>query len=236
MLTCGIVFRKFQVGGLGMKKILLGAAIALACLVSGPVSAANIVLDPSFEASSLLPAGYCNGASACGPLFPAWTFINATSGMDFGVDTSDPQSGANAAFFAGTSPGFYDTIQQTLTTTAGQFYTLSFWLDTSSDHSNADFQVFWNGTMVYDDPAGTDAAHQFPYTQITIGSLQATAGSTLLSFEGYNVPAGDSFDSVCVSSSTDCGTASAVPEPVSFALTGFGLAALGFARFRRRAS
>ena len=152
-----------------------------------PIFGANIVQDPGFEASLVT----CNGTGNCGPLHPAWTFIDAAVGSDYGVEDGASHSGIESAFFAGLTTASNDIIQQSLPTTGGQFYTLTFWLDTSANHSNADFQVFWNGTLVYDDPAGTDAAHQFPYTLFTFNSLQATGSSTVLKFTGYNVPAVD---------------------------------------------
>ena len=182
-----------------MKLSILPFCVVLACLVTVPLGAANIVVDPGFEAGGAVT---CNGAAACGPIHPAWTFTNAASGTDYGVDTNNQHSGADAFFFAGTTAGSYDAIQQALSTTPGQFYTLTFWLNTSFNHSNADFRVFWNGTMIYDDPAGVDIAHQFPYTQLSFGSLQATGSSTVLKFDGYNVPSGDYLDDIAVDSYT----------------------------------
>jgi hypothetical protein len=193
-----------------MKLSILSFSVGLACLVAVPLGAANLVLDPGFEAGGAVT---CNGAAVCGPIHPAWTFTDAASGTDYGVDTSNQHSGTNAFFFAGTTAGSYDAIQQALSTTPGQFYTLTFWLNTSFNHSDADFQVFWNGTMIYDDPAGVDIAHQFPYTQLSFGSLQATGSSTVLEFDGYNVPSGDYLDDIAVDSAV-----ASVPEPASWVL------------------
>jgi len=120
----------------------------------------------------------------------------------------------------------YDIIQQSLHTVGGQSYALSFWLDTHFNHSNADFQVFWNGSLVYDDPSGTVLSNQFPYTQIVLPSLLATGASTTLVFQGYNVPSADYIDDVTVSG------AAAVPEPATWILTCFGAAALAGRRKR----
>jgi hypothetical protein len=120
-------------------------------------------------------------------------------------------------------------IQQALATTPGQFYTLSFWLDTHYNHSNAGFQVYWNGTKVYDDPAGEDPAHQFAYTQFTLSSLQATGSSTVLKFAGYNIPSGDYLDDVVVDSG-----GSGVPEPATWALTCGAVLAMALRRLRTR--
>ena len=193
-----------------MRRSVLVIGVSLACLVGVPLDAANLVVDPGFEAGGAVD---CNGTAACSPLHPAWTFTNASSGTDYGVQASGPHSGTNSFFSAGTTAGSYDAIQQTLATNPGQFYTVSFWLDTHFDHSDADFRAFWNGTQIYDDPAGVDAAHQFPYTLFTFGSLQATGSSTVLKFDGYNVPSGDNLDDIVV----DSGVAS-IPEPASWVL------------------
>ena len=166
---------------------------------------AGIIANPSFEAGPR-----CNGGSGtCGGQTP-WIFIPGPSGTAFGVVSNPgyaaPDGGANAAYFGGMTVASYDTIAQVVTTTPGQLYTLTFWLNTSLDHSNADFRVLWDGVAIYDDPAGTDSAHQFPYTQITVFSLAGT-GSDTLAFQGYNPPAQDKFDLVDLQ---------AVPEPASW--------------------
>jgi hypothetical protein len=207
-----------------MRLYVLSLSVVLTCV---RMSAANIVQDPGFEVGGSVT---CNGSAACGPIHPAWTFINAASGTDYGVDVFDPHSGTNAAFMAGVTAGSFDVIQQTLTTTPGQFYTLSFWLDTHFNHSNADFQVFWNGTLIYDDPAGTDATHQFNYTLKSFPSLQATGASTVLKFAGYNVPSADYFDDVSV----DTGQVAAVPEPAGWFLSCTGILAIAVRRLLRR--
>ena len=203
-----------------MKVNKLIQCLILASL-AGASFAANIVQDPGFEAS----AADCFGSAACTPLHPAWTFVDAASGSLYGAVLGTPHSGVMAAGFAGTTAGSYDAIQQTLTTSAGQTYTLSFWLNTGFDHSDAGFQVFWDGALVYDLPAGTDAAHQFAYKQISL-AVQATGNSTVLRFAGYNLPSADYFDDVSVDS--------AVPEPASWMLAGAGVLALGLRKLRHR--
>jgi hypothetical protein len=210
-----------------MKLSSIGLGAILACLASVPMNAADIVLDPGFEAGGQS----CSVAATCTPLYPAWTFIDAAGGSDYGVSYDDPfvHTGRGTAFFANLVSGSYDVIQQPLATTPGQFYTLSFWLDTSHNHSDADFQVYWNGTLIYDDPAGTDAAHRFSYTQFTLSSLQATGSSTVLKFAGYNAPSADYLDDVVVDSGD-----SGVPEPATWGLTCGAVLAMALRRVRTR--
>jgi hypothetical protein len=213
-------------------RILTVVVILASSVLPVSLQAANLVQDPGFEAG---PAGTsCNGSVACSPIHPAWTFTDAASGTDYGVDAEgfDPHSGTNSFFFAGVTAGSYDTIQQSLATSPGQSYTLTFWLDTHFNHSNADIQVFWNGSMVYQDAAGVDLAHQFPYTQITVNSLLATGGSTVLLFKGFNVPSGDYLDDISV----DSGAAAPVPEPANSVLACAGALLLAGWKLLRRHS
>jgi hypothetical protein len=181
-----------------------------------PLRAGNIVLNPSFENGPNC-LGFTGGR--CAGQAP-WVF---TSGPDpaFAVGSGRPApgGGAKSAYFGG---GSYDTISQVLTTEPGQLYNLTFWLFTGLNHSNADFRVLWDSVMVYDDPAGTDLAHQFPYTKIFVYSLAGT-GSDTLAFQGYNPPAQDYFDLVDVE---------AAPEPASWMLVCVGALLLACRRHR----
>jgi hypothetical protein len=191
--------------------------LALATL---PLRAGNIVLNPSFENG---PA--CNATKGlCGGQAP-WIFTPAPSDSALTVSgggSGAPGGGANVVRFGGFTIGSYDTVSQVLATTPGLFYTLTFWLDTSFGHTDADFRVLWDGVVQYDDPAGTGPAQVFPYTQITVFSLEGT-GSDTLAFQGYNLPEADRFDLVSVD---------AAPEPASWMLVCIGAPALAWRRRR----
>lgn len=195
-----------------MKRLIVGTGLLAIWFATAPLNAANIVLNSGFEGGGAI----CGGAGACNSIEGPWVFTAAPSGSDFGVSDAGPHTGTFAAFFAGTTAGSYDIIQQGLSTVGGQSYVLSFWLDTSRSHSGADFQVLWNGSLVYDDPAGSGPSNQFAYTQIVISSLLATGASTTLTFQGYNLPNADYFDDVTVIG------AAGVPEPATWILTCFG--------------
>jgi hypothetical protein len=203
---------------------ILGLTASLMSLAALPLRAGNIVLNPSFEDGPACNAtrGQCAGQTP-------WIFTPAASGSALTVNGGSgpgahgaPGGGANYVRFGGVTIGSYDTVSQVLTTTPGQVYTLTFWLDTSFGHADADFRVLWDGVVQYDDPAGTDSAHQFPFTQITVLSLAGT-GSDTLAFQGYNPPAADLFDLVDVE---------AAPEPASWVLTCIGALALAWRRRR----
>jgi hypothetical protein len=199
---------------------ILGFTASLLSLAALPLRAGNIVLNPSFENG---PACIAN-QGLCGGQAP-WVFTPAASGSTFSVSghgSGAPGGGANVVWFGGMTVGSYDTVSQALTTTPGQLYNLTFWLDTSLNHFDADFRVLWDGVVMYDDPAGTDLAHQFPYTLIAVRSLTGT-GSDTLAFQGYNPPSGDRFDLVDLE---------AAPEPASWVLTCIGALALAWRRRR----
>jgi hypothetical protein len=184
-----------------MKRYRLNLLAVLSCVVTAPLFAANIVQDPSFEAGG--PVN-CTGSAACSPLFPEWTFINPVGHLGYGIQNVG-HSGSDSAFFASAS-SFYAIIEQSLGTAPGQFYTLSFWLDTHFDNSNADFQVYWNGSLVYDNPSGTDPAHQFLWTQFTVAGLKATGSATVLEFTGFNGPSRTSLDDVAIVAAPESAT------------------------------
>ena len=179
--------------------------------------------------------------------FTGWTQTTATN------DTSNLAmggvSGANYASFGaytGDASGafngtqgdltYYDGISQTLSTTAGASYTLTFSLmnedivlpppPCSGDgcgppadfvHANGltqgpanyDFLIFWNGldTPLDEITPGNGAFTQYTYTVTGTGSDQ-------LSFYGYNNPS--AFDLTDVSVSADADS----PEPSSFLFLG----------------
>ena len=71
---------------------------------------------------------------------------------------------------------------QSLTTVAGNFYTLSFYLAndfTAGLGPSTAFEVFWNGVSVLTLPAN---APPFAYTNFTITGLVATGSASTLLF------------------------------------------------------
>ena len=84
------------------------------------------------------------------------------------------------------------TLSQTLQTTAGQQYTLSFWLANRGAGPN-DFTVKWNGATVM---ALTNAPAQ-GYTQYTF-TVTATGPTSVLEFDARQDPSHWSLDSISV--------------------------------------
>jgi hypothetical protein len=189
-------------------------ALAMGCLAVGLALPAVLRADSCATAGNLVQ----NCSFGTGD-FTGWTVTNAASGSDLGVNygSYSGYNGDSVASFGATG-NEYDTISQTLSTTPGVDYTLSFWLqDEQGDgpNSDTDFQALWNGTSLLDQ-----------YT--TTGLLQYTftvagTGSDTLTFEGYNSPAWYDLSDVSVTPT---------PEPSSFLLMGSGV--LGLAAFLRR--
>ena len=90
------------------------------------------------------------------------------------------ESGSFAAALG--SVGSDGTLSQTLQTTAGQQYTLSFWLANNGSSPN-DFTAKWNGASVL---ALTNAPSQ-NYTEYTF-TVTATGSTSTLEFDARQDP------------------------------------------------
>jgi hypothetical protein len=182
--------------------IILGLFVAL-CVFLLP-SVAFAAKAPPVHPPGVDPPSYCDSVAGnlvvncgfeSGDWPPGWTPVPATpaSCSFFFVDNgpfSTPHSGNWDAVFAGVCPGSYDAIQQTIPTSAGQPYQLSFWLDTGSNGVTRDFQVYWNGALIYDNSAtGTGVYTQYSF--VVIGT-----GSDTLKFQAYDVEDFDDLDDV----------------------------------------
>ena len=82
------------------------------------------------------------------------------------------------------------TLSQTIATTAGQTYTLSFWLQNEAAGTN-DFKAIWNGQTLL---SLTNAA-QSGYTEYTY-TVTATSSTTTLEFSAANGPSQWDLDNI----------------------------------------
>lgn len=173
-------------------------------------------------------------------LFPSWTATQASSGSDFSSTTNVLNTGSYDARF-GATDGLPDFIDQSLATTAGQTYTVSFYVDTAANGgvNNGQFQADWGGSQILLITNKAGETDSVPYQSIDSAGYElytftetASSSSTDLKFGGF---AGTSYyhlDDVVVTPNT-----SSVPEPssVSFLLAGLiGIALVGKNYLRKR--
>jgi hypothetical protein len=183
------------------------------------VTGANIVVNGGFEDNLIGPPPF-----ATAPL-SSWTIGEVGSvnqNLVEGLDTTTqyalpPHSGSIAAVFRSNTNTLntvgLGTLTQSLTTTAGQAYALSFWLanpiQDPADFLNV-FSVSWNGVLIaLSSPSLTEeslgsmtyvVAPQPGWFQVT-ANLIGTGGPADLQFSGRNSDWGTLLDDVSVQAS-----------------------------------
>ena len=145
----------------------------------------------SFETDSL--SGWTVGGNSA----------RISAGPQLSVDT-EPESGTYAAEMG--SMGSDGTLSQTIATTAGQTYTLSFWLQNEASGTN-DFKAIWNGQTLL---SLTNAAKS-GYTQYTY-TVTATSASSTLEFSARNDPSQWDLDNISLTAN---GTSSTPPTAIT---------------------
>ena len=216
-----------------MRKWLLLTAVLCSPVAFGT----NLIQNPGFELGS----------------FSGWTVSDWA--IETGTDGLVPNSGT---FYADSGcavstciSGPASFIFQTLATTSGQTYTVSFWYDLGftncgggcvpvlPDDPNgtlSELQVLWGGATLLDAVQSTPQPNA-GWVLFTANVL-ATSNSMTLEFLGRQDPARLGIDDVCVD--VVGGVCGAVPEPPGFVLSCTGIAALGmlglYTRFLRRQS
>ena len=163
-------------------KTISGAAICTILLLSAAGSAhANLVTNGGFETGD----------------FTGWT-NPANSGI--AIDTAFPATGTYDAAFAGTG-----TLTQSVATTAGTSYTLSFSLLDESGLNADSFTVGFGG---FTDTITGDNAASYTTETFIVPGVDIVGSSTVLSFTGASTVTAWNLDDVSV-------TAAAIPEPAT---------------------
>ena len=234
-----------------MNKTLTLAAIAGATFASCGVSATEYVTNGGFESSA-----YTGSQAFFGPNTPAtdWTSTGAfvlycttttptceqIGGVGLqGAIVPSPQGGSFMGFDS--DPSYSAPFTQTINgLTAGQSYTLSFYMATSSEQgSNVTTTENLTATLggeTFTTPTITTAAAAFsPWVQYSTSFIY-DGTSDVLTFLAFGTPSGEPpyslLDGVSL---TDVATGA--PEPATWAMLMLGLGGLGsVARSRRKAA
>jgi flagellin len=195
--------------------LLLGVAVA------ATAGAQNLVQNGSFSTGNFTGWTTHTCGAACSA--QGW---NVTS---FPNDPGTPPPGATAAAInrcvgaACNDPINGDTISQTLTTVAGQTYTLTFYYDggVNSSTGRTQLDVLWNGSIVTGGSiinATSNTWKQYTFTVV------ATGTSTVLEFTGRQDPATLYLANISV---TAGGSLPVTPIPSTLLLMITGLATVG---------
>ncbi len=197
----------------------------LSLIVGGLFSSA---LQANADVCSALVNGHQNIVNNCGfesGSFSSWTVGGNTAnpgGNYYGVDAFDAHSGNYGAylsqdFLVGTSPV---TLSQTLTTTPGTEYVISFWLEQdtapTTGYNHAFGAVFGSTTLLSLSPTVTVPGTVGSFVEYTFDEM-ATSATTTIQFSFENDDNYWSFDDVSVT---------ATPEPSTLLSTGAALATL----------
>jgi hypothetical protein len=197
-----------------MRKMIVVIAMAmLAISAQAGTASANLVQNGGFETGNFNNWTLTNGAN------DGYTFVVSNAG-----NPSMPTNAGNYEAMLSTN-GNAGTISQAFATTAGQSFTVSFWLasdDINGSNTNV-FQAVWNGQVENLNPI-LNPNLASPYTQYQF-TTTATGANTTLGFNFMNDPSYFHLDNVDVE-------ATPTPIPAAFWLLGSGL--MGLAGMRRK--
>jgi len=155
--------------------------------------------------------------------FTGWTFVGSSSDNNVSSAAKDVHSGTYGANLgAVTSLGY---LSQTLATTNGQTYLLSLWLNSPDGLTPNEFQVSWNGSVIFDQANIPNIG----WTNLQF-TVQATGSSTVLQFGFRDDPTAFGFDDISVTATNSAPVITSQPKdqtvrvgtPATFSVTAVG--------------
>lgn len=204
-------------------------AIAVAAVLMAAVTpaSANLIVNGDFETPALWSAWFFDAVAAGGGSGPAQLNygIRSASGAGHGGP-------GNGSYVGGLewSPGTVSLSQTVSGLTVGAQYALAFELNLRDPQVpvNDSFRVAVDGVTIF--LGGAPSTYAGSYVPITVLFTATNAVSTISTFMGqFNSDTSYNIDNVSLNLA-----ANPVPEPVTLALLGLGLAGMGW-RHRRRA-
>lgn len=217
-------------GGIAMKfrTLVVGAFAYTLSLTS--TQAVPLVTNGDFE-TPLVPAGSFTDFAAASPLLTGWTVLGADVAVVSGSYPNTPaQSGNQWLDLMGLDVAGGGSITQTIATTTGQQYNVSFWVGNITSlpgtTSTVDFKV--NGNLVLSATNSTPNI-VLGWQQFTT-SFIATGSSTLIGFfngDTYPPDVNNGLDNIVIEAAN-------TPLPAALPLFASGLGALGWLGWRRK--
>jgi hypothetical protein len=187
------------------------------------IKLASLLVAGSLAASSAHANLIMNGSFQTGN-FTGWTADPVSFGMyivtapSAFVDSGDAYSAQIAGYSYGP-----DTLSQTVATTPGQDYTLSFSEYIDDGAPTTSLQVNWDGTSVYD---VVDTGPYRMFQNVTVSVPLLGSGSDTVEFLCANDPSETYLDNVSL-------TPTAVPEPTTLISGAMLLLPFGSSAFRQ---
>jgi hypothetical protein len=222
-----------------MKSLFRYLALAGIAILSSLSSAhaVSLITNGSFETPTVPPGTFSNFLSGSSAI-TGWTVfgpaVSIVSGSFGGGGFSFPaQDGIQWLDLTGPTSGPVEGVEQTVTTTPGQTYNLSFYVGNVSGGvfgTTSTVGVLVNGSLLATRTNSTPGT-TLNWELFTVPFTAASA-STLIGFENLDPPGDDSngLDNISLA----LAPTNAVPEPGTLTLILFGTALAGFGFLRRR--
>jgi hypothetical protein len=215
-----------------INRLAIASFILAASLATG--AKADVIVNGNFGTGTFTPDG--NGAdtlSVGSTTMTGWTVVNSSVSWDqngaFGLSTPTGDKFLDLTAYNDSAP--YGGVRQTLTTTAGGIYQLTFLLGSSSTYGLPDSLVASiNGTGL--SPTATSALTGTNNWESETYTFTASGDSTLLDLIGSS--ANNAFIGLADVSVVQTGTVSAVPEPSTWAMMILGFVGVGVMAYRRK--